>query len=293
MKRFSKIALALAIFSILVSSALVSAAERGPVVTVGSEKVQEAELVRLIVDQAGADEKMTPFVLAQLPMEDRETFAEQVVMALLLSEAAKNKGFNLDPAVASKLRWSAVNILAQAYVASLPEKWDLDRPALEAWFAGHQQDYAEPEAVYVRHILVPTEDEAVNVLLQVYAKNADFATVARKYSQDPGSAQRGGDLGWVSRGQTVEEFDKMVFSLSPGSTGGPVETRFGWHIIQVMERRPARMPSFDEVLPRVREDIQKSYLALEVERLGRSLGVEVDQDILSTLGGFPAFSKTR
>ncbi|MDT8284157.1 MAG: peptidylprolyl isomerase, partial [Thermovirgaceae bacterium] len=169
----------------------------------------------------------------------------------------------------------------------------LDRPALEAWFAGHQQNYAEPEAVYVRHILVPTEAEAVNVLLQVYGKNADFATVARKYSQDPGSAQKGGDLGWVSRGQTVEEFDKMAFSLSPGSTGGPVETSFGWHIIQVMERRPARMPSFDEVLPRVREDIQKSYLALEVERLGRSLGVEVDKDILSTLGGFPAFSKTR
>ncbi|MDT8284395.1 MAG: hypothetical protein RQ767_02630, partial [Thermovirgaceae bacterium] len=65
MKRFSRIALALAIFSMLVSSALVSAAERGPVVTVGSEKVQEAELVRLIVDQAGVDVKMTPFVLAQ------------------------------------------------------------------------------------------------------------------------------------------------------------------------------------------------------------------------------------
>lgn len=293
MKRFSRIAVALAIFLILVSSAVVFAAERGPVVTVGSEKVQEAELVRLIVDQAGVDQKMTPFVLAQMPMEDREIFAEQVVMALLLSEAAKNKGFNLDPAVASKLRWNAVNILAQAYVASLPEKWDLGRPALEAWFAEHQQNYEEPEAVYVRHILVPTEAEAVNVLLQVYGKNADFATVAAKYSQDPGSAQKGGDLGWVARGQTVEEFDKMAFSLSPGSTGGPVQTRFGWHVMQVLERREARMPSFDEMLPRVREDIQKSYLALEVERLGKSLGVEVNKDILLTLGGFPALSKTR
>ncbi|MDO9508370.1 MAG: peptidylprolyl isomerase [Thermovirgaceae bacterium] len=214
-------------------------------------------------------------------------------MALLLSEAAKTKGIQLDPAVASQLRWSAANILAQAYIASVSEKWDLRRPVLEAWFAGHQQKYAEPEAVYVRHILVPTEAEATNVLLEVYGKGADFAAAALKYSKDPGSAQKGGDLGWISRGQTVEEFDRIAFSLEPGRIGGPVETKFGWHIMQVIERKPARIPSFDEVLPKVREDIQQNYLALEVERLGKSLGVEVNKEILSTLGGFPALSKTQ
>lgn len=293
MKRFSVAVLVLTVVSLLVSATLVSAAERGPVVTVGSEKVEEAELVRLIVDQAGVQESMTPFVLAQLSMEDRSTFAQQVVTALLLSEAAKTKGINLDPAVETQVRWNVVNILAKAYISSVSSKWDMGRPTLEAWFSEHQQQYAEPEAVYVRHILVPTEADATNVLLEVYGKDADFAAVAVKNSKDPGSAQKGGELGWISRGMTVEEFDNMAFSLSPGSIGGPVETRFGWHVIQVLEKRPARMPSFEEVLPKVREDIQQNYLALEIERLGKSMGVEIDQEILSTLGGFPAFSKTQ
>ncbi len=293
MRRFSVAVLSLTVVALLFSGALASAAGRGPVVTVGSENVEEIDLIRLIVEQAGAKEAMTPFVLAQLPMEDRETFAQQVVTALLLSEAAKTKGINLDPAVESQLRWNAVNILAQAYISTISAKWDLGRPVLEAWFASHKQDYAEPEAVYVRHILVPTEAEATSVLLEVYGKDSDFAAAAAKYSQDPGSAQKGGELGWVSRGMTVKEFDQMAFSLSPGRMGGPVETKFGWHIIQVMEKKAARMPSFDEVLPKVREDIQQNYLALEIERLGKSLGVQINQEILSTLGGFPAFSKTQ
>lgn len=293
MKRFSVAVLSLTVVTLLFSAAIASAAGRGPVVTVGSEKVEESDLVRLIVDQAGAKEAMAPYVLAQLPMEDRETFAQQVVTALLLSEAARTKGINLDPAVASKLRWNAVNILAQAYISAISAKWDLGRPALEAWFASHQQDYAEPEAVYARHILVPTEAEATNVLLEVYGKGSDFGAAAARYSQDPGSAQKGGELGWISRGMTVKEFDEMAFSLLPGRIGGPVETRYGWHIIQVTEKRAARMPSFDEVLPKVREDIQQNYLALEIARLGESLGVEINQEILSTLGGFPAFSKTQ
>lgn len=138
MRRFSVAVLSLAVAALLVSATLVSAAGRGPVVTVGSEKVEEAELIRLIVDQTGADESMTPFVLAQLPLEDRETFAQQVVTALLLSEAARTKGIDLDPAVASQLRWNAVNILAQAYISSISAKWDLGRPVLEKWFASHQ-----------------------------------------------------------------------------------------------------------------------------------------------------------
>jgi peptidyl-prolyl cis-trans isomerase C len=292
MSRFSKRTILLGLVALLVLSSTGLAADRGPVVTVGSETVAEPEMIRLIVEQSGANEMMAPFVLAQLSLEDRNSFADQMVMALLLSEAARTKGLHLDPSVASQLRWNAVNILAKSYVSSVSGKWDLDRPALEAWFAEHEKDYATPESAHVRHILVETEAEATNVLLEVYGRDADFGAVAMKYSKDPGSAQKGGDLGWVFRGQTVGEFDEMAFSLEPGNTGGPVETKFGWHIIQVLDRAPARAPVFDEAINQVREDLQQHYLAMEVERLGGSLGVEVDRDILSTLGGFPAYSAT-
>jgi hypothetical protein len=107
-------ALVLAVFAILMAVTLAQAADRGPVIKAGSETVGEEELVNLIVEQSGANQMMKPFVLAQMSLEDRESFAQQVSVALLLSEAAKNRGLHLDPAVASQLRWNAVNVLAQA-----------------------------------------------------------------------------------------------------------------------------------------------------------------------------------
>ncbi|HPA58396.1 MAG TPA: peptidylprolyl isomerase [Synergistales bacterium] len=291
MKSLSRKILLLAVAVTFAIPALAGAADRGPVISAGGETVSEQEMIRLIMDQSGADSMMAPFVLAQLSLEDRETFARQVSMALLLSEAALRKGLQLDPSVSVQLRWNAVNILAQAYVASVSSKWDLGRPALEAWFSSHEEDYMEPESVRVRHILVASEKEAVDVLLKVYAKEADFGMVAAENSIDPGSARSGGDLGWVYRGQTVPEFDGLAFSLEPGRIGGPVETKFGWHVLQVLEKRPARSFTFDEVLPRVREDMQQHYFELEVQRLADSLGTEIDHEILSTLGGFPAYSK--
>jgi peptidyl-prolyl cis-trans isomerase C len=292
-KSFSRKAVLFTVMATLFLSTLAFAADRGPVITAGGESVSEQELIGLLMDQSGADRMMAPFVLTQLSVEDRENFAKQVSMALLLSEAGRQKGLQLDPSVAAKLRWNAVNILAQAFVSEASSKWDLGRSALEAWFNQHECDYSVPESVHVRHILVGSEEEAVDVLLEVFAKGADFGTVAAKKSIDPGSANTGGDLGWVSRGQTVPGFDELVFSLEPGRIGGPVETKYGWHVIQVLEKRPARTTTLDEVLPRVKEDMQKHYLDLELERLEKSLGLEIDHDILTTLGGFPAFKRNQ
>jgi len=290
-RNLSRKAVLFAVMASLLMPTLALAADRGPVITAGGESVSEQEMIGLIMDQSGVDRMMAPFVLSQLSLEDRENFAKQVSVALLLSEAARGKGLQLDPSVAAKLKWNAVNILAQAFVSSASSKWDLGRPALEDWFSRHKDEYNVPEAVHVRHILVGSEEESTDVLLEVFARGADFGAVAAKRSIDPGSANSGGDLGWVSRGQTVPGFDELAFSLEPGRIGGPVETKYGWHVVQVLEKRPARTTTLDEVLPRVKEDIQKHYLDLEVERLEASLGSEIDHEILSTLGGFPAFKK--
>jgi peptidyl-prolyl cis-trans isomerase SurA len=96
---------------------------------------------------------------------------------------------------------------------------------------------------HARHILVKTseivpESEAKSRLLEIAQRieaGADFAEQAKRYSQD-GSAQQGGDLDWVSPGQTVPEFEEAMNKLQPGQTG-MVQTQFGWHLIQVQERR--------------------------------------------------------
>ena len=97
---------------------------------------------------------------------------------------------------------------------------------------------------HVRHILIKTSDlvpdsEAKARLLEIKKRiegGASFAEQARLYSED-GSASQGGDLGWISPGETVPEFEKAVESLQPGEMSGAVQTGFGWHLIQVLERR--------------------------------------------------------
>jgi peptidyl-prolyl cis-trans isomerase SurA len=97
---------------------------------------------------------------------------------------------------------------------------------------------------HVRHILIKTSDlvpdadaraRILDIKKQI-EKGASFAEMARLYSED-GSASQGGDLGWVSPGDLVPEFEKAMNSLQPGEMSGPVQTTFGWHLIQVMDRR--------------------------------------------------------
>ncbi len=109
---------------------------------------------------------------------------------------------------------------------------------------------AEPVSQsHTRHILIKPSairnDEETQALLQKISaavqKGGDFAALAKKYSEDPGSAMKGGDLGWTSPGQMVPEFDQVVADTEPGKVSPAFRTQFGWHIVQVLERRKQDM----------------------------------------------------
>lgn len=114
-----------------------------------------------------------------------------------------------------------------------------------------------PERARVRHILIKTVDlpaaeipalqKKAEDLLAKLKGGADFAELARNNSEDPGSAGKGGDLDWITRGQTVPEFEKAAFSLNLRELSGVIKTEYGFHIIQVLEREQARLRPFAEV----------------------------------------------
>lgn len=95
--------------------------------------------------------------------------------------------------------------------------------------------YGLAEQVHVRHILVETEEEARQVLKRLQG-GEDFSAVAKEVSMDPGSAAKGGDLGWFGRGRMVAEFEEAAFSLEVGQLSQPVQTRYGFHILQLLEK---------------------------------------------------------
>lgn len=131
--------------------------------------------------------------------------------------------------------------------------------------------YRLPERVKVRHILIKTQgkpkEDAPKLkakaedLLKQLQHGADFAELAKKNSEDPGSAEKGGELGWVVRGQMVPNFEKTTFSLKPGELSGVVETEYGYHIIQVEDKQNARTESFDDVKGQILLDMKKQMAA--------------------------------
>src|SRR5580698_7501500 len=134
---------------------------------------------------------------------------------------------------------------------------------LEAYYNQHRDQYREAEQVKVSHILIKTplagpdgkvdekgvaeaQRRAEDLLKQLKA-GAKFEDLAKKYSEDPGSAKEGGSLGFIGKGRTVPEFEKVAFSLPKGQISDLVKSSYGFHIIRVDDRQDAHMKSFDEV----------------------------------------------
>ena len=122
------------------------------------------------------------------------------------------------------------------------------------------------EEVRARHILVPTEDEARQLMARLRA-GADFARLARTQSIDEASAKDGGDLGYFTRAAMVEPFADVAFSTSAGEVSEPFETQFGWHIVKVEDRRQRRAPTFEELRPQLLRFKTFEVVRSEIERL--------------------------
>jgi peptidyl-prolyl cis-trans isomerase D len=167
---------------------------------------------------------------------------------------AKNKGFFNVP----ETRSLQLIVADQAKVADAIQVSDAQ---IQDYYNIHKDDFRKPERVRARHILLSTankpKDEVPKIkaqaeaLLKQIKAGGDFAELAKKNSQDPSSAVKGGDLDWVSRGQMVKPFEDAVFSLKPNEISDLVTTEYGFHIIQVQERQPAHLQTLDEVKPAI------------------------------------------
>ena len=147
----------------------------------------------------------------------------------------------------------------------------------------------EQEQVWARHILVGTEEQAQDIIERL--NNGDkFANLATQLSLDTGSGASGGDLGWFGRGQMVAPFEEAAFNLEVGEISEPVQSDFGWHIIQVIDRttfpataseyRQARDAAFDEFLTNLREESEVTIYDYWTERVPTEPGLEALQGLV-------------
>jgi peptidyl-prolyl cis-trans isomerase D len=126
---------------------------------------------------------------------------------------------------------------------------------LQSYYEAHKAEFSQEEQVKARHILVMVNDQRNDAQAQgrvaeakaKLAAGADFAAVARQYSDDTASKDKGGDLGYFGRNKMVKEFEDAAFSAPPGKVVGPVKSSFGYHLIEVTDKRPAGQQPFDAV----------------------------------------------
>jgi peptidyl-prolyl cis-trans isomerase C len=125
----------------------------------------------------------------------------------------------------------------------------------------------------VRHILVESEDEAKAIVAKLQ-KGEKFEDLA-KQSKDPGSKERGGDLGWASPASFVKPFSDAMVKLEKGKfTPTPVKSDFGWHVIQLDDSRDMKIPAFDEAKAQLSQQMQQGMIQKHVEELRAKAKVE-------------------
>jgi peptidyl-prolyl cis-trans isomerase D len=147
------------------------------------------------------------------------------------------------------------------------------------------QQYQVPNRVHAEHILFMTvgktdaevdeiKKKAEDVLKQV-KKGAKFDELAKKYSEDPGSKEKGGDLGWLVQGQTVPEFEKVAFSLQPGQVSDLVKTQYGFHVIKVLEKETAHTKPLDEVKLPILTQLRLNKTQEEENKISDQISAEI------------------
>lgn len=154
-------------------------------------------------------------------------------------------------------------------------------------YRSQQERFRVPERVRARHILLKTTGRSEQERKQLRAKaeellkqlkaGANFAELAKKHSEDAGTAPNGGDIGWIARGQTVPNFERVAFSLKPGEISSVIETEYGYHIVQVLEKEQARLRPFEEVKAELAAEVRKQRVYDLMEQIVEQARAELSR----------------
>lgn len=192
----------------------------------------------------------------------REQVKQEMINRQVFVQAAEKQGIAKQPAVQTEIELARQGILVRALMADYLEKHPVTDAQVQAQYDKLKQEQAGKSEYKVRHILVKDEKAANDILAQVKSDKSKFEDLAKKNSQDPGSAERGGDLGWAPPTNYVPPFADAVSKLKKGELADkPVQTQFGWHVIQVEDTRPVQFPPLDQVRPQIEEMMRQQTLS--------------------------------
>ncbi|UYV37431.1 peptidylprolyl isomerase [Rhodobacteraceae bacterium D3-12] len=197
---------------------------------------------------------------------------DQLVHQTLLEETMKGSEPKRVELAVSNLRRSLLASDAVEAIVAAGMSEEAIKKAYEEKYAK-----AEPSKEYhAAHILVEAEGDAIS-LVEELKGGADFAALAKKHSTGP-SGPSGGDLGWFGTGRMVPEFESAVVALEPGAVSAPVKTKFGWHVIKLMETRLAEAPKFDAVRAQIEGELRNELVDARIEELKKAAKIDMPDE---------------
>ncbi|MBE3577012.1 MAG: peptidyl-prolyl cis-trans isomerase [Limnochordales bacterium] len=249
------------------SSTTPAAVDDGAVALVNGYVITERQLYEALLDLAGRNvlNQLIDEVLIMQQAEAASVTVTEEEVALRLQEIRSRFSSELEFQQALEQVGLTENLFRrQLYLDALiirllTPRTKVTEEDVRAYFEAHKAEYDQPAQVRARHILVKTKEEAEAIRAEL-AKGADFAELARTRSLDKGSATSGGELGFFTADDVVPEFAAAAFSLQPGEVSEPVQTVYGFHIIQVEERKEAKPATFEEVAPLIRQALTDEQL---------------------------------
>lgn len=245
-------------------------------VIVEPEPIPE-NVVAMVGDEQITIEQIHDFVdeipqLKEVPFEQvYPKMLELVINNKLVEMGAAEMGIPEHPEIKKMVRIATDQIITQAYLAQLLDKAVTEKD-LQDLYNEQVKAFQPKDEIRARHILLGTEEQAQNTLIQLQA-GADFASLANQKSLDKNAPD--GELGYFTKEMMIPEFAEAVFKMQKGELSAPVQTAFGWHIIQVLDRRQTQPPSFESQKDKLRQGAMERKLPkiLYKERLRRNVRV--------------------
>jgi peptidyl-prolyl cis-trans isomerase C len=235
-------------------------------------KVNGAEIHESDLAMAEEDVGQNPQLQALTGDARRDYLVNYLSDVMLAAKAAEAKKVSDSTAFKSRLAFIRNKLLMETLLQDIG-KAAATPDALKKAYDDAAKNLGNEQEVRARHILVPTEDEAKAVLVEI-KKGTDFAELAKQKSKDPGAAAEGGDLGYFVKEQMVPEFAETAFKLNKGQVSDPVKTQFGWHIIKVEDKRSKPVPEFEKVKDQVETYVQRKAQADFIHTLQEGAKIE-------------------
>lgn len=242
------------------------------VATVAGAPITEADL-------SFAAEDLTQ-ELSQMPPEQRKPFLLRVLIDMkVMAAAGRSAGMADTPLFQQRLKYLEDRALRRAYFADTIAN-SVTEEAVRADYDKLVADFVPSEEIRASHILVATEEEAKAIKAELDG-GADFATLAKEKSIDPGAAN-GGDLGFFGKGMMVAPFEAAAYALTDiGQVSDPVQSQFGWHVIKLEEKRQSSPPAFEQVAGQIQQQLLMKTFDETVAKLMDGVAIDIPDAALS------------